>query len=249
MLFVPVWDMNHLKRVGFQYVTFGLIILNALIYFLSETHTLLTSTAWLVDALALRPGDASSVRAFVGHLPDHYRFLSYMFVHASVLHLFGNMVFLFVFGDNVEDALGHVRFIVFYLICGVFAGAVHSAVTVTPEAPLIGASGAIAGVIGAYVVLHPNIRIWVLFPVPVVSFLPLRFSAAIVIGLWLLYQIVSGIYFTGDATAWWAHVGGFFMGVFLVMIMKRRGVRLFDGSTGIEAAPVDASRMSKGSAD
>jgi len=243
---VPVWDMNHLKRVRFQYVTFGLIILNALIYFLSETHTLLTSTAGLVDALALRPSDASSVRAFVGHIPDHYRFLSYMFVHASVLHLFGNMVFLFVFGDNVEDALGHVRFIIFYLICGVFAGAVHSAVTVSPDAPLIGASGAIAGVIGAYVVLHPNIRIWVLFPVPVVSFLPLRFSAAIVIGLWLLYQIVSGIYFTGDATAWWAHVAGFFMGVFLVIIMKRRGVRLFDGSTGIDdPAPVDASRMSK----
>ena len=207
MLFVPVWDMNHLKRVRFQYVTFGLIILNALIYFLSETHTLLTSTAGLVDALALRPGDASSVHAFLGHLPDHYRFLTYMFVHASVLHLFGNMVFLFVFGDNVEDALGHVRFIIFYLICGVFAGAVHSVVTVSPEAPLIGASGAIAGVIGVYLVLHPISASGCFFPFRSCRFYRSGSPAAIVIGLWLLYQVVSGIVFAGDATAWWAHVG------------------------------------------
>ncbi len=78
--------------------------------------------------------------------------------------------------------------------------------------PLIGASGAVAGVIGAYVVLHPNIRVWVLFPVPLVSFLPLRISAAFVIGMWIIYQIASGIFLTGEATAWWAHVGGFFAG-------------------------------------
>jgi membrane associated rhomboid family serine protease len=116
----------------------------------------------------------------------------------------------------------------------VIAAVVHSVVTVSPDVPLIGASGAIAGVIGAYVVLHPNIRVWVLFPVPVLSFLPLRFSAAFVIGVWIIYQIASGIFLNAEATAWWAHVGGFFGGVLLIFIMRRPGVPLFDAATGIQ---------------
>lgn len=245
MLFVPVWDSNPLKRVRFQYVTVGLIVLNAAIYFLFETHLLLNSPGSVIGAFGLKPRDVATLRAFMDHAPDQFHLLTYMFVHGSVLHLLGNMVFLYVFGDNVEDALGHVRFVVFYLICGIVAAVVHSLVTVTPDAPLIGASGAVAGVIGAYVMLHPNIRVWVLFPVPVVSFLPLRFSAGIVIGLWLTYQILSGIFVTGEATAWWAHVGGFFAGVLLVIAMRRPGVKLFDGSTGVE----EPRRTSNGTAD
>src|SRR5271166_5930181 len=234
MLFVPLWDMNNLKRVKFQYVTVGLIVLNTLIYLLFETHLVLHSPAAFVDDFAFKPRDVASIHAFLEHAPEDFTLLTYMFVHGNVWHLLGNMVFLFVFGDNVEDALGHVRFIVFYLLCGVIAAVVHSAVTVSPDVPLIGASGAIAGVIGAYVVLHPNIRVWVLFPVPVVSFLPLRISAAFVIGMWIMYQIASGIFLTGEATAWWAHVGGFFAGALLVIIMRRPGVPLFDTATGIQ---------------
>ncbi len=245
MLFVPIWDMNHLKRVKYQYVTVGLIILNALIYFVFETHYLQHAPDTVLGAFALKPRDVASIRAFIDHAPSQFHLLTYMFMHGSIWHLVGNMVFLYVFGDNVEDALGHVRYIFFYLICGVIAALVHSLVTVSPDAPLIGASGAVAGVIGAYVVLHPSIRVWVLFPVPVLPFLPLRFSAGIVIGLWLIYQIVAGITLSGEATAWWAHVGGFFAGALLVMVMRRRGVRLFDGSTGVE----DARPTSKGAAD
>ena len=234
MLFVPIWDMNNLKSVKFQYVTVGLIVLNTLIYFVFETHLVLHSPASFVDALAFKPRDVASLHALMAHVPEQFRLLTYMFVHGSIWHLLGNMVFLFVFGDNVEDALGHVRFIVFYLLCGVIAAVVHSAVTVSPDVPLIGASGAIAGVIGAYVVLHPNVRVWVLFPVPVVSFLPLRFSAAFVIGMWIMYQIASGILLTAEATAWWAHVGGFFAGVLLIVIMRRPGVPLFDAATGVQ---------------
>jgi len=233
MLFVPLWDMNNLKRVKFQYVTVGLIVLNTLIYLLFETHLVLHSPAAFVDAFAFKPRDVASIHAFLEHGPEDFTLLTYMFVHGNVWHLLGNMVFLFVFGDNVEDALGHVRFVFFYLFCGVIAAIVHSAVTPSPDVPLIGASGAIAGVIGAYVMLHPNIRVWVLFPVPVVSFLPLRFSAAFVIGMWIMYQIASGLFLTGEATAWWAHVGGFFAGVLLVIIMRRRGVPLFDAATGV----------------
>ncbi len=233
MLFVPIWDMNHLKRVKYQYVTVGLIALNTLIYFLFETHLILHSPAGFMDALAFKPSGLASIHAFMAHMPEEFTLLTYMFVHGSVWHLLGNMIFLYVFGDNVEDALGHVRFIVFYLLCGVVAAVVHSAVTVSPDVPLIGASGAIAGVIGAYVMLHPNIRVWVLFPVPVVSFLPLRFSAAFVIGMWILYQIASGIFLNQEATAWWAHVGGFFAGALLVVVMRRPDVPLFDTATGV----------------
>lgn len=233
MLFVPIWDMNDLKRVRFQYVTVGLIILNTLIYIISETGLVWSSPDSFADAFAFNPHGVASLHELTAHLPQDYTLLTYMFVHGNIWHLFGNMVFLFVFGDNVEDALGHVRFVVFYMLCGVIAAIVHSAVTVSPDVPLIGASGAVAGIIGAYVVLHPNVRVWVLFPVPVVSFLPLRFSAAIVIGLWITYQIASAIILAGEPTAWWAHVGGFFAGVLLVIVMRRSGVPLFDTATGI----------------
>ncbi len=111
MLFVPIWDMNHLKRVKFQYVTFGLIVFNTLIYFIFETHLLLHSTGRFRRCVGSEA--AGCMRAFARSWitsPQHFRFLTYMFVHGSAWHLFGNMVFLFVFGDNVEDALGHVRF-------------------------------------------------------------------------------------------------------------------------------------------
>jgi membrane associated rhomboid family serine protease len=245
MLFVPVWDLNHLKRVKYQYVTVGLIVVNTLIYLLFETHVLLNSPGSLIAAFALKPRDVATMRDFMDHAPDQFHLLTYMFVHGGAWHLFGNMIFLYVFGDNVEDALGHVRFIFFYLLCGIIAAVIHSLVTVSPDMPLIGASGAVAGVIGAYVVLHPNIRVWVLFPVPVLPFLPLRFSAGIVIGLWLAYQVLSGIFLTGEATAWWAHVGGFFAGALLIMLMRPRGVKLFDGSTGVE----EPRRTSKGALD
>jgi membrane associated rhomboid family serine protease len=233
MLFVPIWDMNHLKRVRFQYVTIAIIIINTAVYFLFETNLASHSPASFVDAFSLKPRDIISLKSFLQHMPEQFRLITYMFLHGSVLHLLGNMVFLFVFGDNVEDAMGHVRFILFYLICGICAAFVHSIITSSPDVPLIGASGAISGVIGAYMMLHPRIRVWVLFPIPNLPFLPLRFSAGFVIGVWIAYQIFSALYLTGEATAWWAHVGGFFAGVILVTIMKRPGVRLFDTATGV----------------
>ena len=146
------------------------------------------------------------------HLPEQYKLFTYMFLHGSILHLLFNMIFLFVFGDNVEDAMGHFRFILFYLACGVIGAIVYSAVTEFTEVPLIGASGAVSGVIGAYLMLHPNIRVWVLVPFPKLPFIPLRFSAAIVIGAWILYQFGAAVFFPSQSVALWAHVGGFFAG-------------------------------------
>jgi membrane associated rhomboid family serine protease len=233
MLFMPIWDLNPIKKIKYQYVTMGIIVLNIAIYFLFETQLILHTPASFVDALSLHPRDVRPFASFLQHLPDQFRLVTYLFLHGSVLHLFGNMVFLYVFGDNVEDAMGHVRFTIFYLLCGAFAAIVHSALTPAPDMPLIGASGAISGVIGAYLMLHPNIRVWVLMPVPMLAFLPLRFSAGFVIVVWILYQLLSAFYLTKDATAWWAHIGGFLAGVLLVTVMKRPGVRLFDSATGV----------------
>src|SRR5690606_23904954 len=112
--------------------------------------------------------------------------LSYMFFHGDILHLAGNMLFLWVFGDNVEDALGHFRFLIFYLACGVAGGLVHTLMLPSSDIPLIGASAAVAGVIAAYLMLHPRVRIWVL----VLRFIPIRISAATALGAWIITQLV-----------------------------------------------------------
>lgn len=233
MLFVPIWDMNHLKSVRFQYVTISIIILNFVIYFGFETSFLSHSPAAFIQTFSVKPSEIIQPQSFLHRTPEHLKLLTYMFLHGSILHLIGNMIFLFVFGDNVEDAMGHVRFILFYLMCGIFAALTHSVLTTSPQVPLVGASGAVSGVIGAYLMLHPNIRVWVLLPVPTIPFLPLRFSAGFVIGVWILYQIASAMLLPASSTAWWAHVGGFVAGIILVLFMKRPGVPLLDKATGV----------------
>jgi membrane associated rhomboid family serine protease len=232
MLFVPVWDMNHLKSVKFQYVTVGIMLANTIIYFVFETNLFFSFAGALIGKFSFAPKDAASFGS-MDHWAQQFKLVTYMFLHGSLWHLAGNMLFLFVFGDNVEDAMGHVRFILFYLLCGISAALVHSFMTSAPDLPLIGASGAVSGVIGAYLMLHPKVRVWVLFPLPNLPFLPLRFSAGFVIGIWIIYQIVSAFFIRTASTAWWAHVGGFVTGSLLIFFMKRPGVRLFDKATGV----------------
>ena len=232
MLFVPVWDLNPLKKVRFQYVTIGIIVLNVAVYFGLETNLFIPVPPGLVEALSPTPSHVAPWASFLQHLPEQYKLLTYMFLHGSVLHLLFNMIFLFVFGDNVEDAMGHFRFILFYLACGVVGAIVYSAVTEFTEVPLIGASGAVSGVIGAYLMLHPNIRVWVLVPFPKLPFIPLRVSAALVIGAWILYQFGAAVFFPSQSVAWWAHIGGFLAGAALIAVMRQPGVPLFDTATG-----------------
>jgi membrane associated rhomboid family serine protease len=232
MLFVPVWDLNPLKSVRYQYVTVSIIAINVLIYFGLESGLFFPAPTGLVDAFSPKPSHVVPLGSFLQHIQEQYKLLTYMFLHGSALHLLFNMLFLFVFGDNVEDAMGHVRFIFFYALCGVIAALIYSYISDAPDTPLIGASGAVSGVIGAYLVLHPNIRVWVLVPFPKLPVVPLRFSAAFVIGVWILYQIASALFLQPQTVAWWAHVGGFFAGAILVIVMKRPDVPLFDGSTG-----------------
>jgi membrane associated rhomboid family serine protease len=150
--------------------------------------------------------------------------LTYQFVHVDGFHLVGNMLFLWVFGDNVEDDMGHGRFLFFYLACGVAGGIVHILMSDMPEVPLIGASGAISGVVSAYVLLHPRVRLWVLL----FKFLPVPLTAAVALGLWIIAQFAMPFLAEKAQIAWWAHIGGIVMGSILIWPLRRAEVALHD---------------------
>jgi membrane associated rhomboid family serine protease len=148
-----------------------------------------------------------------------------MFLHGSWMHLGSNMLYLWVFGDNIEDAMGHVPFLAFYLLAGVLAGMAHIVTNAASEVPLVGASGAIAGVLGAYLILYPRARILsVIFIVFFVRLIEL--PASLVLGLWFLLQVFQGIATLAapgvETVAWWAHIGGFAAGALLVRLFARR---------------------------
>ena len=226
-MFIPIYDINPLDHVRRPYVTWGLIVLNIAIYVLGQ-HGFSGAAS---EASLLCCGAIPAVVTGQAVLPEGYPHLpavltpvSYMFLHGGWLHLVGNMAFLWVFGDNVEDAFGHVRFVAFYLLCGLAAGAAYILIDTVSEAPLVGASGAISGVIAAYLMLHPNIRLWAL----VFMKIPLRVPVYWVIAAWLALQVWQAFAATDQETAWWAHIGGFGAGALLTPLMRRRGVRLFD---------------------
>src|SRR5690606_1926860 len=132
--------------------------------------------------------------------------------------------FLWVFGDNVEDAVGHWRFLLFYLLCAVGAGLAHALMVPDSPSPLVGASGAVAGIVAAYLILHPRVKIWVL----AFGRLPLRLSALWVLGFWVLVQVWSVVMMGDGNVAWWAHIGGLASGALLILVLRRPGVHLFD---------------------
>ena len=169
------------------------------------------------------------VSAAVGppyHLFRIFPIFTSMFLHGGWLHLGGNMLYLWIFGDNVEDKLGHGRYIVFYLVCGLIASAVYIFVDPTSSVPTVGASGAISGVLAAYIVMFPRARVTTLIPIFIflqVADLP----AVVVLGLWFVLQFFNGLVSLGYQTAgmggvaWWAHIGGFASGLVLVFPFRK----------------------------
>lgn len=238
-MFVPLYDDNQLRSIRFQFVTVALIVINILVYLLEASH--LDSGA--IASFAVVPREllpASLIDPLISaelisgdtlNVPEFLTPLTYMFFHGDALHLAGNMLFLWVFGDNVEDSMGHLKYLVFYLACGAFAGVMHALIGPSSDSPLIGASGAVAGVIAAYIMLHPRVNVWVL----AFKFIPLRISAAFALGAWILMQIIMAILPQAGPVAWWAHIGGLIAGAFLVLILRRPGVPLFD--KGLTAHP------------
>jgi membrane associated rhomboid family serine protease len=229
VVFIPLSDDNPLRSVRFQWVTIALIAANAVVFLLENTPDGQAAIA----SFALVPTELFHVRIWGGtvlapdqplQVPEGLTLITYQFFHGDVLHLLSNMLFLWVFGDNVEDAMGHVRFLIFYLLCGVFAGLFHAWMVPGSDMPLIGASGAVAGVIAAYLMLHPRVNVWVL----AFKIIPLRITAGLVLGIWVITQVIMVAMPDLGPVAWWAHIGGLIAGAVLIVFMRRPGVPLFD---------------------
>ena len=205
----PVGDDNSQRRT-FPYVTTALVVLNVLVFLLelSQGEKFITDWAFIPARFSDEPG-ADAVTIFTA-----------MFMHGGWMHLIGNMVFLWIFGDNVEDRIGHVKFLIFYLLAGLAATFAQYYVSSNSAIPNVGASGAIAGVLGAYLLMFPQSRVNVLLGRQIVAM-----PAFAVLGLWILFQIISGFTMSdqrGDVggIAYMAHIGGFVAGLAMALLTR-----------------------------
>ncbi|MEP3045360.1 MAG: rhomboid family intramembrane serine protease [Roseibium sp.] len=226
-MFLPLHDHNRLDHVPRPYVNLALIAANVLVFFFVQGGGIQQSMIGSSYSYGLVPAVFFDIRDLEPHLqilPEWAGIITYAFLHGDFMHLLGNMLFLWVFGDNVEDAMGHFRYLVFYLICAAAGGYAYAVLDASSEVPLVGASGAVSGVVAAYLMLHPRVKIWVL----AFGRFPLRLSAKWVLGAWVVFQFVNfGL--AGDSqVAWIAHIGGMVAGAVLILFFRRKGVLLFD---------------------
>ncbi len=218
---IPIRDRN--PSGTFPYVTIGIIVINVFIFLYelslgSDLGAFLHQYGVVPIKIAHynRSSDLTLIDTF-------FPFLSSSFLHAGFIHLIGNMWFLWIFGDNIEDKLGHIKYLCFYILCGAIASSVHVYFNSQSEIPCVGASGAIAAVLGAYMVTFPRARVTTV--VPIFFFLQIiELPAVVVLGFWILIQFFSGAASSTASTsdggvAWWAHVGGFVSGIILFYTM------------------------------
>lgn len=220
---IPLRDTNPSQSVPF--VNYSLIVLNVIVFFYE--FAIGDHVNDLIFAFGVIPArvfyDIEQVQFGVStFLP----FITSMFLHGGWMHLIGNMLFLHVFGDNVEDRVGHGRYLAFYLLAGFAAAATQTFMNPSSEVPMVGASGAIAGVLGAYIFMFPTARVATLIPL-FVFFQIVDLPAFVFLGIWFLMQILSGVMSLGIAAdaggvAWWAHIGGFAAGAILLPILRKR---------------------------
>lgn len=219
---IPIGDEMRSRRVPF--VNYALLAINIVVYFMTSLPGDSFFMATIVD-FGLIPAQVFGA-AGAAALPD---FFTSMFLHGSLLHLGGNMLYLWIFGDNVEDALGHVGYVIFYLAGGVLAALAHVLLNLQSTVPTVGASGAIAAVLGAYLILYPGSRVRTIIPLGIftrVTLLP----ATVVLGFWFLLQLFDGVLALGappgaGGVAFWAHIGGFVAGVVLAKLFARKPER------------------------
>lgn len=225
-MFIPLHDANSLRHIKAQFVTIAIIAINVVVFLLTGLNG---QQALIADALGYGyvPSvvhDINELTPELVRVPEELTYVTYAFMHGDLVHLGGNMLFLWVFGDNVEDALGHIKYLIFYLLCAAAGAWLHGFVDPASETPLIGASGAVAGIVAAYLLLHPRVKVWVL----ALGRIPLRIPAFIPLLLWIGLQLVMFLTSGEDEVSWAAHLGGIAAGGVLVLFMRRRGVPLFD---------------------
>jgi membrane associated rhomboid family serine protease len=223
-MFMPLKDDTPLHVIRFQYVTLFLIVLNVGLFMLTGPLAGEQALAILQTGFGVVPTELLDLTRVpnpeFNPVSEPLTLLTYMFLHGGWLHLLGNMAFLWVFADNIEDAFGPLLFALFYLVCGVTAAAAHVMLNPNSHQPLIGASGAVSGVMAAYLLLFPKARVWILLfmrlPVPV--------PAWIALGGWIAWQGAS-LFLPqgpGDAVAFWAHIGGFVAGLVITALLRMR---------------------------
>ena len=216
---IPLYDENPTRT--FPIVTVLLIVVNVVVFFYELILPSPEALEGFVGMAAVVPYDVTHNL----NLPVALTLLTSLFLHGGWFHLLGNMLYLWIFGNNVEDAMGHLGFTIFYLLCGLGASGAQIAVNIISRVPNIGASGAIAGILGAYLILYPHARVVTL--VTLGYFVRLvRVPAIIVLGLWIVVQFLSGVASLGmpevGGVAWFAHLGGFLTGLLLVRLFARR---------------------------
>lgn len=221
-MFFPIRD--DVPTVRTPYVTVSIIVLNTLIFLYaffqgSEGFQLFTIKYGYIPVELTRSIELTPDL----YAPRYLTAFTSMFMHGGWLHLIGNMLFLWIYGNNIEDFFGPVKFILFYLVSGLAAIALYTLFSPTSNTPLIGASGAIAGVMGAYMVLHPRARITALFFFFFIQFVEL--PASVVLGFWFVYQLLMSFLGAseGGGVAWLAHVGGFAFGWLLLKLLRKGG--------------------------
>jgi membrane associated rhomboid family serine protease len=222
---IPLKNLS--PRLTFPAMTLLLIIANVLVFIYQVSLPDRAAEAF-INLYGMVPARVALALAGQHHVTFEQAFLplfTSMFLHGGILHILGNMWFLWIFGGQVEDRLGHFTYLVFYLICGLGSGIAQLAFSWGSKTPAIGASGAIAGVLGAYIVFFPSSRILTLVPLFIIWFTA-QIPALVFIGLWFVVQFLSGISSVGAASmggvAWWAHVGGFLLGVLIAQFYRAR---------------------------
>ncbi len=227
MALLPIHDRNTRLNIRFHYVTIGLIAANVAIflYQLGLGAKALSALNYGFGFVPVFLFGQDALPPDVMQLPPVATMVTYQFLHGGWAHLLFNIIYLWVFGDNIEDSMGHLRFLVFYLVCGVIAGFAHWASDPAGAIPMIGASGAISGILGAYFILHPHVKIWTLL----FWVIPLRLPALIVLGLFLGQNLFFAAFEEpgSSGVALWAHIGGFFAGAALIVIFRFGHVKLW----------------------
>ena len=233
---LPISDPD-LSRKTMPYVTISLIVLNIVVFIYELTLSGITRDVFFLKFGVIPSELANGVNytsLIIGYdktidigspIPVWGTIVSAMFIHGGLMHIIGNMLFLWVLGDNVEDKFGHVKYLIFYLSAGVGAAWAQIGLNTDSQIPVIGASGAIAGVMGAYLTLFPYSRINTLVIFYFITIV--RIPALLLLGLWIVLQVLSGIGSFGTSTtgtsgvAYWAHMGGFVIGVIVVTLGRR----------------------------
>jgi membrane associated rhomboid family serine protease len=221
---IPLHDDNPTRHI--PVVTIGLITLNVLVFLYELSLPGKEAINAFFASYALTPANLTGSP----RLPDYATVATSMFLHGGWMHLIGNMWFLWIFGNNIEDSVGRAKFVFFYLLCGAAAAGAQIAINPSSTTPMVGASGAVSGVLGAYLLLFPSARVLVLIPIWIfwrIFYVPAWLMLVIWFGLQLLSGLaVLGVNLTGGI-AFWAHIGGFVAGMVLILPFKKRRVRLF----------------------